>query len=164
MICAFNGAQKVTITDYPDKELIDNIEFNVDKNVTDPEQRKAISIMGYKWGYDACDLTAVAGGDQKYDVIIMCDLLSNHDQHYNLLKTTQQCLAPGGKVYIFFSHHRPWLAEKDRLILRLAPEEPYSFVLKQVEETHMGPMFPDDRGDLNVRSTLYGYTLEWPSC
>ena len=35
VICALSGARRVVITDYPDHELIENIQWNVDHNVLD---------------------------------------------------------------------------------------------------------------------------------
>ena len=42
---------------------------------------------------------------------------------------------------------------------RLAEAEPYNFVVDQPFQVKTDPMFPDDPGDLELRSTVFGYRL-----
>lgn len=81
-------------------------------------------------------------------------------------------------VLCFFSHHRPWLVDADLQILSLARENGWS-VTKVWEDPDAGvrtslcpwpgsrvltllrsgkqPAFPEDEGDLAVRSTVHGW-------
>jgi nicotinamide N-methyltransferase len=51
LIAAANGASKTVVTDYPDQELIENIEYNVKSNLPSLYERKAISVK-VKYNYD----------------------------------------------------------------------------------------------------------------
>ena len=42
---------------------------------------------------------------------------------------------------------------------RLAAEAPYNFVVDQPFQVRTGPMFPNDPGDEELRSTVFGYRL-----
>ncbi|GAA6011503.1 hypothetical protein JCM8202_004051 [Rhodotorula sphaerocarpa] len=59
-------------------------------------------------------------------------------------------------VLCFFSHHRPWLVDADLKILDLARETGWQ-VQKVWEDPHAGPAFPEDGGDLGIRSTVHGW-------
>ncbi|GAA5915929.1 hypothetical protein JCM8208_003666 [Rhodotorula glutinis] len=59
-------------------------------------------------------------------------------------------------VLCFFSHHRPWLADADVGILDLAREAGWTCE-KVWEDPEAGPAFPEDGGDLAVRSTVHGW-------
>ncbi|POY71459.1 hypothetical protein BMF94_5772 [Rhodotorula taiwanensis] len=59
-------------------------------------------------------------------------------------------------VLCFFSHHRPWLVEADLEILELAQENGWT-VRKVWEDKQAGPAFPEDGGDLGIRSTVHGW-------
>eukprot|EP00771_Trimastix_marina_P002443 gnl/Trimastix_PCT/3574.p3 GENE.gnl/Trimastix_PCT/3574~~gnl/Trimastix_PCT/3574.p3 ORF type:complete len:216 (-),score=20.12 gnl/Trimastix_PCT/3574:1001-1648(-) len=51
LICALRGASKVVITDYPEEALLDNIRYNVRKNLG-TECPPGVSIEPYLWGTD----------------------------------------------------------------------------------------------------------------
>ncbi|GAA5864540.1 hypothetical protein JCM3774_005159 [Rhodotorula dairenensis] len=59
-------------------------------------------------------------------------------------------------VLCFFSHHRPWLVDADLDILNLARQTGW-LVNKVWEDKHAGPAFPEDGGDLGIRSTVHGW-------
>ncbi|GAA5941074.1 hypothetical protein JCM3775_001298 [Rhodotorula graminis] len=59
-------------------------------------------------------------------------------------------------VLCFFSHHRPWLAQADVGILDLARQAGWACE-KVWEDPEAGPAFPEDGGDLAVRSTVHGW-------
>lgn len=87
-------------------------------------------------------------------------------------------------VLCFFSHHRPWLVEADLGILKVAEEKGWK-TEKVWEDKEAGvsqeygvacaqevmgadewrarlvsqPAFPEDGGDLAIRSTVHGYAF-----
>lgn len=71
--------------------------------------------QGYLWGSDVAPLIGCLGDGRRFEVIILSDLLFNHREHPAMLKSCKDSLAPGGSVYVIFSSHRPWLAEKDKV-------------------------------------------------
>lgn len=122
IVSASEGATMVTATDYPDIELIQNMANNIARNV----KTSNINVTGFMWGSDAqCLLNA--SGNCAYDVIIMCDLVFNHSQHHNMLKTCAECLSDDGIILCTFTHHRPWLADRDLQLFEIASE--YGFMV-----------------------------------
>ncbi|GAA5956059.1 hypothetical protein JCM8115_004402 [Rhodotorula mucilaginosa] len=64
-------------------------------------------------------------------------------------------------VLCFFSHHRPWLVDADLQILQLARDKGWR-VSKVWEDKQAGPAFPEDGGDLAIRSTVHGWLFTRP--
>ena len=79
----------------------ENLRENLDRNKCDK-----VEIRGLRWGTACPELG-------KFNVVIMSDLICNHNQHLALLKTSKELLADNASVYVSFSHHRPALKEKD---------------------------------------------------
>jgi nicotinamide N-methyltransferase len=98
VVSALNGARCTVVTDYPDAELIENLTWNLDENVKDAARERA-HATGYLWGSSVDGLLATNLG-QKYDVVILCDLLFNHSEHTKLVSSCQQLLAPAGLVFL----------------------------------------------------------------
>ncbi|RHZ70259.1 hypothetical protein Glove_273g10 [Diversispora epigaea] len=157
IISAVNGAKKVVITDYPDEELIENIKYNIKTNLSSHEN---IEILGYIWGYNTDPLlNAISQSkDSHFDLIIMSDLIFNHSQHSALLKTCEKCLDKHGQILVFFTHHKPHLADRDMKFFEEVQKDNMFKVEKIVEEI-MQPMFEKDLGSELVRSTVHGYKL-----
>ena len=63
------------------------------------------------------------------------------------------------RVYVFYTHHRPWLKEEDLKFFTLAGEE--GFAVEDLLVQRGTPMFQDDRGDETERGTIYGRSLKW---
>lgn len=63
------------------------------------------------------------------------------------------------RVYVFYTHHRPWLKEKDLEFFDVAGEA--GFLMEEVLVEHVQPMFEEDRGDEKERGTVYGRLLKW---
>jgi EEF1A N-terminal glycine/lysine methyltransferase len=63
------------------------------------------------------------------------------------------------RVYVFYTHHRPWLKEKDLAFFELATQA--GFTTEDILVEHVEPMFQDDRGDEAERGTVYGRSLRW---
>lgn len=96
-----------------------------------------------------------------YDTIILCDLIFNHSQHRQLLKTCIDCLNksnPDSAVYVYFTHHRPKLMHKDMEFLELA-QTAYNFLVERIEETKMWAMFEKDEGEESIRATVHGFKM-----
>ncbi|KAG0212057.1 nicotinamide n-methyltransferase [Mortierella sp. GBA30] len=193
-VAAVNGASKIVITDYPDNDLISNIQYNAEHVV--PEQTRAgdVIVQGYLWGSNTRPLLAHLNPSmslppaeassnsstprQLYDTIILSDLLFNHSQHRSMLKTCKETLKPvTGRVFVFFTHHRPWLADADNKFFEIAaapvidpPADDessdderdlggYGFKVEKVLEEKMTPMFLEDPGSEEVRATVHGYIM-----
>jgi nicotinamide N-methyltransferase len=169
LVASYNGASKVVVTDYPDKELIDNIQFNVDHNGA-----PNVIVDGYIWGTNTDRLKSyLPTGKSTYDVLILSDLVFNHSQHHAMLKTCRELLTPvTGRVYVFYTHHRPHLAHRDleffeiaqRPIVENVDEEDrdvvgYGFKVEEFMTEKMHVMFKEDPGDEQVRATVHGWKL-----
>ncbi|CDO92866.1 unnamed protein product [Kluyveromyces dobzhanskii CBS 2104] len=171
IVAALLGAKKVVSTDYPDADLISNIQYNVDHNVYGGEElsknekasseqvakRKTV-VEGYIWGnsYEPI-LKHLPEGQEKFDLIILSDLVFNHTEHKKLFKTTKDLLKEDGKALVVFSPHRPWLLENDLAFFK----DCYEFGLKSelIELTHWKPMFDEDEETVKIRSSVYAYYL-----
>ncbi|KAF9928151.1 nicotinamide n-methyltransferase [Linnemannia zychae] len=192
-VAASNGAKKVVITDYPDNDLISNIQYNADHIIPDLTKEGKVIVQGYLWGSNTHPLLAhinptitesadtIASSAQPrelFDTIILSDLLFNHSQHRSMLKTCKETLKPGtGRVFVFFTHHRPWLAHADNKFFEIAAapvidplegdessddeRDPggFGFKVEKVVEEKMTPMFLEDPGSEEVRATVHGYIL-----
>ncbi|KAF9431165.1 nicotinamide n-methyltransferase [Podila epigama] len=191
-VAAVNGATKVVVTDYPDESLINNIQYNAELNIPTLVQDGTVIVQGYLWGSNTRPLLAnlnpnmdpttgsVPAGTDKvmYDTIILSDLLFNHSQHRAMLKTCKETLKPKtGRVFVFFTHHRPWLADADNKFFEIAAapvvEPPsgdessdderdlggFGFKVEKVLEEKMAPMFMEDPGSEEVRATVHGYIM-----
>ncbi|KAF9899986.1 nicotinamide n-methyltransferase [Lobosporangium transversale] len=204
-VAAVNGASKVVITDYPDSDLISNIQYNAEQNVPKQIQEGKVIVQGYLWGSNTRPLLAhlnpsssststsattepatssstpvapLAEPKELFDTIILSDLLFNHSQHRSMLKTCKETLKPvTGRVFVFFTHHRPWLAHADNKFFEIAaapvidPKEGaessddekdlggFGFKVEKVLEEKMTPMFLEDPGSEEVRATVHGYVM-----
>ncbi|SPO23632.1 uncharacterized protein UTRI_03840_B [Ustilago trichophora] len=176
IVCNWASASHVVATDYPDKDLIDNLTKNVVLNCQDdssPLRGPGKSFVeGYIWGRDPSSLLSKLADDQgnpgKFDLILLSDLVFNHQAHPALLETCESCIADStgeemeGQmttpcVLVFFTHHRPHLAYKDMQFFDMAEVKGWKF--EKLGEWFREPMFPEDPGDEVVRSTIHGFRL-----
>ncbi|KAH7925745.1 hypothetical protein BV22DRAFT_1010672 [Leucogyrophana mollusca] len=169
-----NGAQKAIVTDYPDADLIENLRYNIDQNIS-PDIRDKVVVQGYIWGQGTEPLLQCLPKrtDQRigFDLIIMSDLIFNHSQHDALLKTCEQCLSrlpsvsegpvPAGSsapcLLVFYTHHRPHLAHRDLEFFDKASQ--CGWECQEIVTEKFTPMFPEDPGEEEVRSTVHGWRL-----
>ncbi|KAF9984507.1 nicotinamide n-methyltransferase [Mortierella antarctica] len=195
-VTAVNGASKVVITDYPDNDLISNIQYNAEHVVPEQTRTRNVIVQGYLWGSNTRPLlvhlnpsmsispaeatvtSPTVPPKELYDTIILSDLLFNHSQHRSMLKTCKETLKPvTGRVFVFFTHHRPWLADADNKFFEIAaapviapPADDessdderdlggYGFKVEKVLEEKMTPMFLEDPGSEEVRATVHGYIM-----
>jgi len=163
LVCAINGASQVVVTDYPDADLVENLQYNVDHCDLLPTPRN-IAAEGYLWGASTETVTSHLKNKDGVDVLILADLLFNHSEHAKLIKSVELTLkkAPGSKAYVFFTPYRPWLLEKDLAFFDLAREAGFT-VAKTLEKVMDKVMFEEDPGDELLRRTVYGYELTWPN-
>ena len=88
------------------------MQHNVDTNLPSALCANVV-VEGYTWGTAMTKLQSLVP-EGKYDVIILSDLVFNHSQHHALLRTCSALLRPKtGCVYVFYTHHRPLLADRD---------------------------------------------------
>ena len=131
-----------------------------------------------------------------FDVVILSDLLFNHSQvprlfifhwyntililykHEALLRTCDETLTQTASacVLVFYTHHRPWLAEKDLEFFEKARNTGWE--CEQVVEIYTGvsatitspfsrhdfqlllqAMFANDKGDEQIRGMVHGWRM-----
>lgn len=149
LICAINGAKCVVVTDYPDADLIENLDYNINHCTLLPQSRN-IYAQGYLWGASTESLTSYldAEGQQNgFDLLILGDLLFNHSEHVKLLETVKKTLrkAANTQALVFFTPYRPWLLHKDLAFFDLARNA--GFVVERLFENVMDDvMFKNDPG------------------
>ncbi|KAH7886748.1 putative methyltransferase-domain-containing protein [Phlebopus sp. FC_14] len=174
IIAAKNGARKVVLTDYPDNALIENMNYNVERNVKSEEKHNIVT-QGYKWGQPVDAILGILPQNREpwrgFDLIILSDLIFNHSQHDALLQACGLCLTALHcddskelsmdellpSVLVFYTHHRPHLAHRDLEFFSKA--RGLGWVCEEILTRKFPPMFPDDPGDERVRSIVHGWRL-----
>lgn len=162
LICALKGARKVVVTDYPDSELIENLQYNI--NHCDAlADRNVISAEGYLWGNASDGLKShLDSQSDGFDLLILADILFNHSEHEKLVESLRITMkkSPDARALVFFTPYRPWLLEKDLRFFELVKEAGFS-VGKLVEKVMDSVMFDNDPGDELLRRTVFGYEVKW---
>ncbi|KAL8662760.1 MAG: hypothetical protein Q9202_004452 [Teloschistes flavicans] len=163
LAAAIWGAEHVVLTDYPDKDLVDNMQINVDAAKDVLPLQSSIVVQGYVWGASTESLLTDLGSESgRFETLILADLLFNHSQHAALTSTIQATLKRSGsaKALVFFTPYTPWKYEKDMAFFDLAEDAGLraTQVVKRVMDKLM---FKDDRGDELLRRTVFGYELTW---
>jgi nicotinamide N-methyltransferase len=147
LVSAIHGAKHVVVTDYPDAELVENLQWNVDHCALLPQARN-IEAKGYLWGAETDKLIAgLPSGEDRFDILILADLLFNHSEHRKLVASVQQMLkrSPEAKALVFFTPYRPWLLPNDLAFFDLIKEAGFE-VDKFFEHTMEKVMFEEDPG------------------
>ncbi|SCU85658.1 LANO_0C04918g1_1 [Lachancea nothofagi CBS 11611] len=163
IVAGLIGVKKCVTTDYPDADLIQNIQYNVDQELYDGQSEfdpvnRSVVVEGYIWGNSYEPITKhLPTGTSKFDLIILSDLVFNHTEHLKLLKTTKDLLASNGKALVVFSPHRPWLLNDDLQFFETAKE--FDLTPEKIEMVHWKPMFEEDEETSEVRSRVYAYYL-----
>ena len=170
------GARKVVMTDFPDLELIQNMQKNIDEcdKTTEPQGsiKDTIDAVGFIWGGDPKPLLACLSNStsstpsqtEKFDVLILADLLFRHGEHGSLVRTIKETMvqSPSSVAYVFYTSYRPWKADKDAAFFDVARDG--GLDVKQVVERKLDkPLFENDPGDLDVQKTVKGFELRWTS-
>lgn len=163
LVATILGARRVVVTDYPDVELIDNLVHNINTCSHLPQPATTIAAEGYLWGLPTEALIShLAVPSQRFDTLLLADLLFNHHCHEALISTISEALAhrPDARALVFFTPYRPWLLEKDMAFFDLCRENGL-IVQRVTEEVVDKVMFEYDKGDELLRRTVYGYELRW---
>ncbi len=160
---AFLEAKIVVASDYPDPDLIQNLQFNID-HCDSLRVQTSVKACGYLWGTPIEPLTKyLPDRSDGFDVLILADILFNHSEHEKLIFTLQRTLSKGDDAValVFFTPYRPWLLEKDLHFFDLARDK--GFVVKQIlQHTMDRVMFDQDPGDETLRRTVFGYEVKRP--
>ncbi|KAL7411886.1 putative methyltransferase-domain-containing protein [Mrakia frigida] len=158
IVAALSGARKTVITDYPDQSLIDNMQFNVDACVPQPS-RSNVTVLGHTWGANVEPLLACLGdSSQKFDTVILSDLVFNHSQHPHLIRSCLSSTSSTSQLLVFFTHHRPKHVLADLDFFRLAREAGWE--CEEVLEENTGVMFEEDNetlGGEEIRAVVHGW-------
>lgn len=93
-----------------------------------------------------------------FDLVLMADLIFNHTEHARMLASCKAVLSERGQVLVFFTHHRPWLAERDMRFFDAAREAGLA-AEHLFSEQRAAPMFAADAGDETVRRTVHAWRL-----
>jgi len=165
LVCAEVGAKSVVVTDYPDPDLVENLVKNIDTYYESKgSQERRIVARGYCWGADPSPLLTQLPDSSPpgFDVLILADLLFNHSEHGKLVSTIQNTLkkTKEAKALVFFTPYRPWLYDKDMAFFDLVKEQGMQ-VEKVLEEKMAKVMFEEDRGDEELRRTVFGFVVRW---
>ena len=159
LIASKLDARLVTCTDYPDKELIDNLTHNFEVNCGEAVVAGKTLVAGYLWGDDISELLKASNGEP-YNVLFLCDLLFNHSEHTKLLRSSLNLISPNSTAFCVFTHYRPWLADKDLEFLVRDEWQRAGWVWEKIAEERWELMFEADRGDAEVRRTVHAYQLK----
>ena len=116
-----------------------------------------IRAQGFIWSHPIEPLLELTQ-HKKFDMIFCSDIIQNHSEQRHIVDICQKCLAPNGVVYVTFTHHRPHLIAKDLNFFEIAKEA--GFRINRVVNEVMSPVFPEDGGDVAVRSQVNLITLE----
>lgn len=164
LICALNGASKVVSTDYPDADLISHIEWSF-QNLVDHGHitKESYDVKGYIWGNNLAEVVYSDSNrdtideEDKFDLIILSDLVFNHTEHHKLLASCRNGLKKGGKCLVAFSPHRPHLLDNDLEFFKLCEE--YDFKAEKIDLVNWKPMFEEDDETIEIRSRVYSFYL-----
>ena len=151
IVAGLVGAKNVVCTDYPDADLISNIKHNC-------RDLKNVHVEGYIWGNSYKELLEANNGE-KFDFIILSDLVFNHTEHHKLLQTTKDLLKADGRALVVFSPHRPKLLPNDLQFFDTAKDD-FGLKVTKIEMVNWKPMFDEDEETVEIRSRVYAYYLE----
>lgn len=166
IICGVNNALKVICTDYPDPDLLSHIQYNVDH--CEGLDASKVVVEGFIWGHDVTplcydhlsesELPTEIKEEDKFDLIIMSDLVFNHTEHAKLLNNCRTALKQTGCCLVVFSPHRPHLLENDLAFFTLC--EDFDFKAEKIEQVSYKPMFEEDEETAEIRSRVYCFELK----
>ncbi|PVU86239.1 hypothetical protein BB561_006774 [Smittium simulii] len=164
LVCALMGAHFTLITDYPDTDLILNIQANITRNFSSLKPPPAVKAEGFCWGKSTESFSSMLAPRENYDLLILCDVIFNHSEHRKLLTSCKELLTNNkagqdtGQALVFFTHHRVRKVEQDLHFFELAKEE-FGFKVTKLLEVYTGPLFSDEVGDIKIRGTVHGYKM-----
>ena len=158
MCAARKGAKNVVCTDYPDEPLIDNIRHNMDKYSN-------AKVIGFKWGDDPTAVLNMNSGE-KYDIIILSDVIFNDNQHRQLLRSIGDLMKPDGYALVLHTHHRTNKVKNDLQFFDFAEHE-FHYKIVSVDKVKHPVMFVNDTSntpeELELRTTAHIHKLYFSS-
>lgn len=155
------AAKRVVITDYPDPDLLQNIERNVKEAGIPESAASKIAVAGYIWGNEVESLFAHNNGEH-FDLLILSDLIFNFTEHTKLLQSALWAVKPDtGRVLVVYTPHRPKWYHKDQEFFARAQEE-FGFTIEDSFELDGEPMWVEDESTKKLRGKVFGYLLAPP--
>ena len=158
MCAARQGAKNVVCTDYPDEPLIDNIKFNM-------KGYKNAHVIGFKWGDDITPVLNMNHG-QKFDIIILSDVIFNDNQHRQLLRSIRELMKSDGYALVLHTHHRTNKVKNDLQFFDFAKNE-FNYKIESVDKVKHPVMFENDKSnteeEMELRTTAHIHKLYFPS-
>lgn len=98
IVCAREGADVVVASDYPDEHLVEVLGKNLTTNTSASSNQKIVS-QGFLWGASSDAVKAhLPNGSPGFDLVLLSDLLFNHQAHGALFDSLDACLAPGNST------------------------------------------------------------------
>ncbi|KAL9651809.1 hypothetical protein ABK040_014454 [Willaertia magna] len=156
LTCGKLGAKQVVITDIDHKNLIENLQKNIDIN----SLQENVIVKGHAWGELLEECFGSGKDKQVFDVLILSDLLFNHICHDKLLDSCEYVSHEDTMIYVSYTHHRPWLIKEDLGLFKLAKER--GFIVEHLFDQKFDPMFLNDPGDIEERSTVHVQIMRPP--
>ncbi|KAJ5772705.1 hypothetical protein N7520_003234 [Penicillium odoratum] len=166
IVSSILGARTTVMTDYPDADLVSNMQHNADLSVDMIPSKSQLFVEGYQWGKPVGPLQAHIPSTQEapatFDVLIMADVVYSWREHGNLVKTMQMTLKkdPKAVALVIFTPYQPWLLPQTEKFFPLAEAGGFT-VTKIFEKLMDAVLFEDDPGDERLRRTVFGYELRW---
>jgi len=102
IISVYCDAEKTVISDYPAKEILDNIQTNLEINCSKSQIAKS-EVIGHEWGQTDDELCTKYPG--AFDRIIAADCFWMDSQHENLAKSVKTLLARDGELLAIAGFH-----------------------------------------------------------
>lgn len=153
MIACKMKAKNVVCTDYPDEDLVDNIRYNLNKYQNS-------RVLGYKWGETVEPLISANNGE-KFDIVILSDVIFNDNQHKQLLWSISQVMKIDGYALVLHTHHRTNKVKNDLQFFDLAEKFPFNVI--EVDKVKHPPMFINDTSnseeEMELRTTAHIHKL-----
>ncbi|KAH0574033.1 Nicotinamide N-methyltransferase [Spironucleus salmonicida] len=144
-IIASRFSSQVVTTDFPNKQILNNINYNIINN------NSTAKIFPLLWGNHL---------DQKFEVILVSDCIQMVQEHANILQTLKESLSPNGTIYVIFQHHQP---EKKASIMTFFETARSAFDCVFVREIECQRQFPEDDAiyEKDVRQNCWLWELTW---
>lgn len=140
------------MTDYPDLDLVANMQYNADLSASMIPSESRLYVEGYAWGKTVEPLqahipSARGNSPATFDVLIMADVVYAWREHGNLIKTMQMTLkkSPEAVALVIFTPYQPWLLPQTEKFFPLAESSGFT-VTKIFEKLMDEVLFEDDPG------------------
>ncbi|KAJ7061004.1 hypothetical protein C8F01DRAFT_1141555 [Mycena amicta] len=158
----------IVVTDYPNPGILGNLALNVERNRHLVSSGCDVHCYGHEWGTDVAPLLPSSRRpDQKYDLVILSDLLHFHSSHAALISSVDALLAPDGCVHVAAGYYtKPYVCDD---FLRLAAETGLVFdevIAEGEEQEWLGSMSVGglDKAALKVRKAACRYWIGRRCC